>query len=82
MHFFESLWTFGCAVRRVANSRKITYFRMKNRKTCDSAKSDMNFLSVEQLENIPWLLEGKKQAEILWSESAPLAVIPTLSCLL
>lgn len=42
----------------------------------------MNFLSVEQLENIPWLLEGKKQAEILWSESAPLAVIPTLSCLL
>lgn len=38
---------------------------MKNRKTCESAKSDMNFLSPEQLENIPWLLEGEKQAEIL-----------------
>ena len=66
-HFFESLWTSGCAIRRVANSRKITHFRMKNRKTCESAKSNMNFLSVEQLENIPWLLEGEKQAEILWS---------------
>lgn len=46
-HFFESLQKFGHVSRMVANSRKSTHLQMKNRKACESAKSDKNFLLVE-----------------------------------
>lgn len=47
MHFFESLWTFGCALGMGGQHHENACFQMKNRKTCVSAKTDKKFLSVE-----------------------------------